>query len=86
MAAMLVHAAANSAQGTQPDTHVVVLAASDEQALQALSNELTLSAIPHVAFHEPDVPYCGQLMAVGICPLGERRMVRRFLRGFSLVR
>lgn len=83
---MLVHAAAASSRGTTHGTHAVVLHAPGEEALRALSAQLAKEGVLHSAFRESDAPYHGQLMAVGIEPLGDRRTVRRFLKGFSLVR
>lgn len=82
---MAIHAAAESAKGTCPGTHVVALSAEGEAELLRLEQRLTFEQIPHSAFREPDVPWNGALMAVGIEPVEDRRMVRRFLKGFSLL-
>ena len=81
---MIAHAAALSAQGVSHNTHVVILTGSLEQ-LQQLEKELTWDGISHTAFHEPDAPYLGALMSIGIEPLTERRMVRRYLKRFQLL-
>jgi hypothetical protein len=81
---MLVHAAALSAAGTTESTHAVVLQAPNEQALLELEQRLIFEQIPHAAFREPDAPYNGQLMSIGIAPC-DRRIVRRYLRSFFLV-
>lgn len=85
-AAMLVHAAAESSQGTVKGTHAIVLHAPAKLSLKTLVQRLTREAIPHTAFCEQDLPYAGQLMSVGIEPVGDRRIVRRFLKGFWLVK
>jgi hypothetical protein len=85
LAAMVVHAAANSAAGTTPHTHAVVLEA-DEAQLTNLAKQLTQANIPHHTFRESDPPYTNTIMSIGIEPVIDRRMVRRFLRGLSLLR
>ena len=82
---MLIHAAAESASGTIPGTYAVALSAENEDALLRLEKRLTWEQIPHSAFREPDPPYNGALMAIGINPVEDRRIVRRFLKGFPLV-
>ncbi len=84
-AAMLVHAAALSSVGTQPNTHVVVLEAPSKTALEKLEKSLTFEQVEHVAFREPDPPWNGQLMSVGINPVNDRRRVRRFFKQFKLL-
>lgn len=82
---MLVHAAAESSKGTVSGTHAVVLGADAENTLLKLEEKLRLADVPHSAFREPDPPYDGALMAIGIEPVKDRRMVRRFLKGFTLL-
>jgi hypothetical protein len=50
------------------DTRAVVLAVSNETELRGLESLLLAHAIPFVSIREPDKPWCGQLMAIGICP------------------
>ena len=85
MGAMLVHAAAESSKGTIPGTYAVVLSATDESALLKLEERLGWEQILHSAFREPDEPYNGALMAIGINPVENRRMVRKLLKGFKLL-
>jgi len=85
MGAMLVHAAAESARGTKPGTFAVVLSSPDEAALKDLEYRLKCATIPHSAFREPDPPFNGQLMSIGIEPVEDRRMIRKFLKGFKLL-
>jgi hypothetical protein len=82
MFAMTVHATAQSAKGTTPDTYAVVLTAENEVQLLQLEERLLRYGVPHSAFREPD--YNDQLMSIGIEPV-ERSMVQRFLRGFLLL-
>jgi hypothetical protein len=85
MCAMIAHAAAESSKGTVSGTHVVVLSSKDVGALHKLEQRLITAEISHSAFREPDPPYNGALMSIGIEPVRDRRMVRRFLAGFSLL-
>jgi len=82
---MLVHAAAESSKGTTTGTHAVVLGAPSEDTLLELEKRLQRNNIPHTAFREPDPPYNGSLMSIGIEPVEDRRMVRRYLKGLSLL-
>jgi len=81
---MVVHAAANSSSGTTSQTRAVVLTA-DEAQLVRLADELAFEGVPHVAFRENESPYNGALMSIGIEPVEDRRMVRRFLKGLLLL-
>ncbi len=83
-AAMLIHAAGESAINIVPGTYAVALSSPDEGRLLKLEQRLLWEEIPHAAFREPDAPFNGALMSIGIEPVEDRRMVRRFLRGFSL--
>jgi len=82
---MLVHAAALSSEGITPNTHVVVLCSKSIKDLERLKLILRNEDIPHAAFHEPDPPWNGQLMSVGIHPVSDRRLVRRYLKRFKLL-
>lgn len=80
---MIVHAAAQSAKGTTPDTFAVVLTAENETDLLALEKRLVYEGVPHAAFREPD--YHNELMSIGIEPVTDRSMVRRFLHRYKLL-
>ncbi|RLC85309.1 MAG: hypothetical protein DRJ03_12010 [Chloroflexi bacterium] len=82
---MIIHAAGESAQGVVPGTFAVALAAKNERALLKLEQKLRYAQIHHIAFREPDAPWCDALMSIGIKPVEDRRVVRRFLRGFPLL-
>jgi hypothetical protein len=58
----------------------------NEAELALLAERLELAAIPHVAVREPDPPWSGALMAIGIPPLVESRAVRRVLAKLPLLR
>lgn len=86
MAAQLIHAAGESSPGNLPEhTFAVCLAVSDEPALLALEERLARADIPHTAIREPDAPWNGQLMAIGIRPL-DRTIVRKYLAQYPLLK
>lgn len=69
LAAQLVHAAGESSTGDLKEgTYAVVLAASNELELKSIRKLLFARGVDHVAIHEPDPPYHGQLMAIGVVP------------------
>ena len=80
---MIVHAAGESAVNVKQGTYAVVLAARDEAHIVTLEERLQSMGVSHAAFREPDRNY--ELMSIGINPVEDRRTVRRFLRGFSLL-
>jgi hypothetical protein len=87
--AQTVHAAGWSAQlpaarATAPPTIAIALAASPAE-LAALAASLAGACVPHVLVHEPDEPWRGALMAIGVVPTS-RALVRRYLAHLPLVR
>lgn len=87
--AQTIHAAGWSAQlpdarAASPPTTAIALAASVE-ALAALARALADAGVPHVLVHEPDDPWRGALMAIGVVP-SPRARVRRFVAHLRLVR
>lgn len=46
----------------------VVLAARDEPHLLEIERELISKQIPHKAIREPDAPFLGQIMTIGVVP------------------
>ena len=80
---MIVHAAGESATDVQRGTFAVVLGARDEEHLHDLEKCLQFGQVSHSAFREPDRNY--ELMSIGINPIKDRREIRHFLRGFSLL-
>jgi hypothetical protein len=86
LAAQLTHAAAESSPGDLPSgTRAVVLAAADAASLARVEERLRLAGIAHVAIREPDAPWCGALMAIGVVPVGDRAAVRRALGRMPLL-
>lgn len=68
IAAQLVHAAGETGGDLPPGTRAVVLAVEDEAALVRLAERLERQRVPHRAIREPDAPYSGALMALGVVP------------------
>jgi hypothetical protein len=86
LAAQLTHAAGESSPGGLPSgTRAVVLAVDDEPQLVRVEERLRVADLAHVAIREPDAPWAGALMAIGIVPLRERAAVRRVLGRMALL-
>jgi hypothetical protein len=85
-AAMLVHAAGESSPGgLPPDTHAVVLAARDELHIALIAEALEKRGVRLTRVHEPDPPWNGALMALGIEP-ARKEDVRRHVSSLPLLR
>ena len=85
--AQLVHAAGESSPGNLPEgTHAVVLAVPNEQTLLAIEEKLKHAQIKYNAIREPDPPYLGQLMAIGLEPTTDRTRMRKLLSTLPLLR
>jgi hypothetical protein len=63
-------------------TTAVVLGVRDEARLLRLERRLARAGVAHVAVREPDAPWCGQLMAIGLVP-GDRDELRPHVREFQ---
>ena len=82
----MVHAAGESARLADclpPGTHAVVLGASGARLL-ALEQALVAAGVPHAAIREPDPPYVGALLAIGVQP-APRASLRRHLGKLRLL-
>ncbi len=87
LAAQLIHAAGESSRAVlPPHTFAIALAARDEAHLVSLEHELQRLAIPHCAIREPDPPWNGALMAIGIVPVVDRDSVKRVTGSLKLLR
>jgi len=83
---MCVHAAGESSPGDLPgDTHAIVLAAKGETHLEAIRAKLEEAGIPHTAIREPDTPWNGALMAIGLRP-GKKEVLKRYLSSLPLLK
>lgn len=84
--AQLIHAAGESSPGSIGEgTFAIALAARDEQDLLRIADHLRRSCIEHTPICEPDAPYHGQLMAIGIAPK-RRSKLRPFLSSIPLLK
>lgn len=85
MAAQIIHAAGESSTGDlPPGTYAVALAARDELQLHKIEKKLKKHNIPHVVIREPDPPWCGAMMAIGLLP-GPRDSVRKGVSRLPLI-
>lgn len=85
-AAQLVHAAGESAKGpVPPGTYAVVLAVATERLLVQAADTLRRKGIDFVTIFEPDAPYDGAMMAIGIAP-ARKEALRRHLSAFPLLK
>lgn len=67
--AQVIHAAGESSPGgIPPGTFAIALAARDEAELLAIEKRLTDAGASFVSVREPDSPWNGSLMAIGLAP------------------
>ena len=86
LAAQLIHAAGESSPGGLPEgTRAVALAARGELHLASIERRLQQLGIDHRAIREPDPPWGGALMAIGLAPVHDRTPLRRALRRLPLL-
>lgn len=85
IAAQLVHAAGESAQLIEvpPHTHAVVLSVPDEEHLLHYEKKLIRAGVQFSAIREPDAPWNGQLMTIGIRPQ-PRKKIKKLLANLPL--
>jgi len=85
MAAQLIHAAGESGAG-QRGLYAVALVVRDEPALALVADKLRFFQVPHSEIREPDPPWCGALMAIGVVPTSrDDRSLRRVLARLPLL-
>ena len=85
-AASIVHAAGESSPGGLPSgTHAICLVAANEAALREVARRLRAAGIAHVEIDEPDPPFDGAMMAVGLVP-ARKEDVRRHLSSLPLLK
>lgn len=83
---MIAHAAGESSPGNLPhDTHAFVLSVADEPALIAEAERLRAAGIAFVGIREPDPPFNGALMALGLVP-ARKETLRRHLSSLPLLK
>jgi hypothetical protein len=84
MVAQTIHAAGESGPAVH-GTHAIALAATNERALGRVADQLTEAGINHVQIREPDAPWLGQLMAIGIPPTSHNTTIHRVVRRLQLI-
>lgn len=85
-AAQLVHAAGESSPGGLPEgTYAIVLQVPDEAALAREADRLERAGVKLTRVHEPDAPYHGALMALGLWP-ARKEALRRYLSSLPLLK
>ena len=86
LAAQLTHAAGESSERIPSGTYAVVLSADNESHILKIESKLVQLGIEHHAVREPDEPWNGALMAIGISPTKDRSMVRPVTRALRLLK
>lgn len=85
-AAQIVHAAGESSPGNLPEgTHAIVLAVPGELELESVATRLKAAGIQFVRIEEPDAPFHGALMALGLRP-ARKEVLRRALSSLPLLK
>ncbi len=86
LAAQVTHAAGESSRlaDLPPGTHAVVLQTS-ESGLHLLEQQLAEAGVLHAAIREPDPPFHGALVAIGLAP-APKQSLKRFLSNLRLLR
>lgn len=85
--AQTIHAAGESSPGNLPaDTRAVALAARDEAHLLEIEAALTAAGMCFSAIREPDPPWSGALMAIGISPQPRTTTLRQLLGKLPLLK
>jgi len=85
MSAQIVHAAGESSDRVASGTHAVCLGVEDESELLELELRLLRRGIPHAAIREPDAPWCGALMAIGLEPAQRDKKIRKEMSKYKLI-
>jgi len=85
-AAQIVHAAGESVSGPVPEgTYAVCLACPNERALVKFADELRQKGVHFTSIFEPDAPYDGALMALGLAPRRKEEL-RRHVSALPLLK
>lgn len=83
--AMIIHATGESCEGHPKGTHAYALLARDEEHLLELAGRLWDAEIPHVVVDEPDEPYNGQAMSIGIFLTQDKAKIDKVTSSLPLV-
>ena len=84
LTAQLVHAAGETGP-SEPGTHAVVLSATDERHLLRIERQLIKQNIKHHSIREPDSPWNGEIMAIGLYPTSDRVSVKPVTKRLRLL-
>jgi len=68
-----------------PETHVCALEAETSEDLEVLHEMLLVAGIHHVLIREPDGPYNGAAVALGVEPM-DREKVKPYMTTFRVLR
>lgn len=81
---MIVHATGQSVMcPVEPGTCAVVLQVPNVLELLKISNKLRRNGIEHFLFEEPDPPWNGEAMSIGLPPM-EKKLVYKYLKHLQL--
>jgi len=80
--AQSIHASENE----PPGTHVVALHANNEQELLSLEVQLQALGYTYKAVREPDAPWNGQLMAIGIASQLRTPQLKKLMSKYKLAK
>jgi len=88
LVAQTVHAAGETALpgGVPSGTRAVALAAKNEQHLLKIANQLRSRLISFKVIYEPDSPWNGAAMAIGLYPTQNRKPIKRALSRLPLIK
>lgn len=82
----MTHAAGESVESrVSTGTNAIVLAVSNESQLCILADKLSHSELKFTLINEPDAPYNGALMAIGITPI-LRSVGRKYFSSLPLIK
>lgn len=83
--AQLCHAAGESSPGNlPPDTHAVILGVDSEAQLLEVAARLSEAGCEFVLIREPNAPWLGAAMAVGVRPQPRTKKLRKLMSGLRL--
>lgn len=83
--AQIVHAAGETGGNLPKGTIAIALSAEDEESLLSIEKKLIQCGVPHIAVREPDAPFFGALMAIGVCP-GPKSKLKKLFSNLPLIK
>ena len=84
LASQLTHAAGETGPAN-PGTHAVVLSAKNKDHLLKIERQLIAHKIKHHSVREPDLPWNGEIMAIGLYPTSDRASVKPVTKRLKLL-